>query len=71
MYALGNKHERGQETTEMAKLTELDDRSQERTEIPFYLPAVTASPDIDRLGNVLGELFEFHGVVRIPTTYNK
>lgn len=55
----------------MAKLTELDNRSQERTEIPFYLPAVTASPDIDRLGNVLDELFEFHGVVRIPTTYNK
>lgn len=71
IYAVEDKDGRGQDTTEMAKPTEFDEPSQDRAETRFYLPAVTASRDIDRLGNVLDELFEFHGVVLIPDTYNE
>ena len=55
----------------MTTLTESDECTRDRAETSFYLPAVATSPDIDRLGNVIGELFEFHGVVLIPDTYNK
>ena len=36
----------------------------------FYLPAVSLSPDLKRIDAVVEDLFDFHGVVPIPTTYN-
>lgn len=43
----------------------------ERTETDFYLPAVAVSPGLDKFAAVVGDLFDTHGVVLIPTTYNK
>jgi hypothetical protein len=37
----------------------------------FYLPAVAARPDFGRVEAVLTDLFEGHGLVRIPDTYNR
>lgn len=36
----------------------------------FYLPAVTVPPNLDRIEAFVEELFDFHGVVPIPDTYN-
>ena len=56
---------------EMTKLTGFDERAQDRAETSFYLPAAATSSNLDRLGNVIDKLFEFHGVVLIPDTYNE
>ncbi|MDS0280740.1 hypothetical protein [Haloarcula onubensis] len=37
----------------------------------FYLPAVTLPPNLDRIEAVVEDLLDFHGVVPIPTSYNK
>ncbi|WP_324759372.1 hypothetical protein [Haloarcula montana] len=36
----------------------------------FYLPAVALPPNLDRIEAVVSDLFETHGVVLIPDTYN-
>lgn len=36
----------------------------------FYLPAVTVPPNLDRIETYVQDLFDFHGVVPIPTSYN-
>jgi len=36
----------------------------------FYLPAVTLPTDGSRVESFVDDLFDFHGVVPIPTTYN-
>jgi len=36
----------------------------------FYLPAVTLPSSRNRIEAVVEDLFDFHGVVPIPTTYN-
>lgn len=36
----------------------------------FYLPAVTLPTSRSRVEAVVENLFDFHGVVPIPTTYN-
>ena len=71
MYASGNKETWHDVMVEMAELTEFDECARDSAETKFYLPASTDSPNIDRLGNVIGELLESHGVVLIPDTYNK
>jgi hypothetical protein len=37
----------------------------------FYLPAVTVPPKLDRIEAFVDDCFDFHGVVPIPTSYNK
>jgi len=37
----------------------------------FYLPAVALPPDLGRIEAVVSDLFDFHGVVLIPDSYNK
>ncbi|EMA08801.1 hypothetical protein SAMN05443574_1202 [Haloarcula vallismortis] len=37
----------------------------------FYLPAVALPPNFDRIESVVSDLFDFHGVVLIPDSYNK
>ena len=37
----------------------------------FYLPAVTLPPNFGRIESVVSDLFDFHGVVLIPDSYNK
>lgn len=36
----------------------------------IYLPAVALPPNFGRLEAFLGDLFDFHGVVLIPDSYN-
>lgn len=37
----------------------------------FYLPAVALPPNFGRIESVVSDLFDFHGVVLIPDSYNK
>ncbi|WP_434531870.1 hypothetical protein ACODNH_22255 [Haloarcula sp. NS06] len=37
----------------------------------FYLPAVALPPNFGRFESVVSDLFDFHGVVLIPDSYNK
>jgi hypothetical protein len=37
----------------------------------FYLPAVALPPNFSRIEAVVSDLFDFHGVVLIPDSYNK
>lgn len=37
----------------------------------FYLPAVALPPDLGRIEAVVTDLFDVHGVVLIPDSYNK
>ncbi|WP_246989421.1 hypothetical protein [Halorientalis marina] len=37
----------------------------------FYLPAVAPEPDFSRIGEVISDLLDYHGVVLIPDTYNQ
>jgi hypothetical protein len=37
----------------------------------IYLPAVALPPNFGRLEEVISGLFDFHGVVLIPDSYNK
>jgi len=37
----------------------------------FYLPAVTLPPNLDRVEALVEDLFDFHGVVPIPSSYNE
>ncbi|MFC4360551.1 hypothetical protein ACFO0N_21600 [Halobium salinum] len=55
----------------MSELTEFDSNASEKTDTDFYLPAAAISPDLDRIDEIVGNLFDFHGVVLIPDTYNK
>lgn len=55
----------------MIKLTELNEDTQDGVETSFYLPAVAPSSNLEKWGNVIDKLFEFHGVVLIPDTYNE
>jgi len=36
----------------------------------FYLPAVTMPTHLGRVEALVDDLFDFHGVVPIPTSYN-
>jgi hypothetical protein len=36
-----------------------------------YLPAVSAQPQLRRFERFVTDLFDFHGVVLIPDSYNK
>jgi hypothetical protein len=37
----------------------------------FYLPAAAAGPTFERIGAVLEDLLDSHGVVLIPDSYNE
>jgi len=37
----------------------------------FYLPAVALPPNFSRIEAVVSDLFDLHGVVLIPDSYNK
>lgn len=37
----------------------------------FYLPAVTVPQNPGRVEAIVQEYFDFHGVVPIPTSYNR
>ena len=37
----------------------------------FYLPAVAVPPNLGRIEAVVEDLFDFHGVVLIPDSYNE
>jgi hypothetical protein len=37
----------------------------------FYLPAVAPEPDFSRIGEVVSDLLDYHGVVPIPDTYSQ
>jgi hypothetical protein len=37
----------------------------------FYLPAVTVPQHLSRVEAFIDDLFDFHGVVPIPTSYNR
>ena len=37
----------------------------------FYLPAVALPPNFSRIEAAVSDLFDFHGVVLIPDSYNK
>lgn len=37
----------------------------------FYIPAVALPPNFGRIEEVVSDLFDFHGVVLIPDSYNK
>lgn len=37
----------------------------------FYIPAATLPPNLGRIETMVENLFDFHGVVLIPDTYNK
>ncbi|EMA26320.1 hypothetical protein [Haloarcula argentinensis] len=37
----------------------------------FYLPAVALPPNFSRIEAAVSDLFDFHGVVLIPESYNK
>ncbi|WP_254274527.1 hypothetical protein [Haloarcula marina] len=43
----------------------------ETTDMKFYLPATALPPNLDRIEAVVEDLFDFHGVVLIPDSYNK
>jgi len=45
----------------------LDETSETADE--FYLPAVVPEPDFRRIGEVISDLFEVHGVVLVPDSY--
>ncbi|GCF15311.1 hypothetical protein Harman_32460 [Haloarcula mannanilytica] len=49
------------QTTEVSKFSNDD----------FYLPAVALPPNFSRIEAVVSNLFDFHGVVLIPDSYNK
>lgn len=55
----------------MSELTKFDADASEKENTDFYLPATAVSPNFDRIGNVVGDVFNFHGVVLLPDTYNK
>lgn len=54
----------------MNDTTIANERSDEPTE-KFYLPAVALPPNLDRIEAAVHDLFDFHGVVPIPESYNK
>jgi len=41
------------------------------TDSDLYLPAVAPGPDFERIGDVVSDLLDLHGVVLIPDTYNE
>ena len=50
--------------------TNAPDRTRDEPTEKFYLPAVTLPPNLGRTEAVVEELFDFHGVVPIPDSYN-
>ncbi len=52
-------------------MSEREDRSarNDDTDVKFYTPAVARSPALDRVEAVVERLFDTHGVVLIPDTY--
>lgn len=54
--------QRGSEMSETTTTNEMPEK--------FYLPAVTLPSSRNRIEAVVEDLFDFHGVVPIPTTYN-
>lgn len=58
---------RPQRRNEMERFT--DETSKTATEL--YLPAVAPEPDFRRIGERIGDLLDFHGVVLIPESYNE
>lgn len=59
-----------QHRNEMNESMPTNETPDEPTE-KFYLPAVTLPPNLDRIEAVVEDLLDFHGVVPIPTSYNK
>ena len=55
----------------MSELTEFDANASENETTDFYLPGSAVSPDFDRIGGVVGDLFSLHGVVLVSETYNE
>ncbi len=55
----------------MTKLTPFDEYARDGPDTGFYLPAAATSSNLDRFENIVDKLFEFHGVVLIPDTYNE
>ncbi|MBX0324436.1 hypothetical protein EGH21_15510 [Halomicroarcula sp. F13] len=53
----------------MNKIQTQDEKS--TTTEKFYMPAVTLPPHLDRIEDVVSDVFDFHGVVLIPDSYNK
>ena len=51
----------------MNKINTQDEKTTEK----FYMPAVTLPPHLDRIEDVVSDIFDFHGVVLIPDNYNK
>jgi len=45
------------------------ERPEPRTDI--YLPAVTLPPNFGRLERIANDLFDFHGIVRMPRRLGK
>ncbi|WP_175055176.1 MULTISPECIES: hypothetical protein [Haloarcula] len=43
----------------------------EFSNVDFYLPAVALPPNFGRIEAAVSDLFDFHGVVLIPDSYNK
>lgn len=60
----------GQDRNEMNETLHANETPDESTE-KFYLPAVTLPPSLDRIEAVVEDLFDFHGVVPIPDSYNR
>ncbi|WP_276273255.1 hypothetical protein [Haloarcula litorea] len=50
--------------------TVINETRDEPTE-KFYLPAVALPPNLDRIEAVVEDLFDLHGVVLIPDSYNE
>lgn len=52
----------------------MNDTTDDKTQFSdneFYLPAVAMAPSLGRIEEVVTDLFDFHGVVLIPDSYNK
>ncbi|QIO24680.1 hypothetical protein [Haloarcula sp. JP-L23] len=53
-------------------MNEIETQKEKRpTTAKFYLPAVALPPHLDRIEDVVTDLFDLHGVVLIPETYNE
>ncbi|MDS0300738.1 hypothetical protein NDI76_18475 [Halogeometricum sp. S1BR25-6] len=55
----------------MSELTKFNADVSEKENTNFYLPATAVSPSLDRISNVVDDLFDLHGVVLVPDTYDK
>lgn len=53
----------------MSEATESEAKRSESIEL--YIPAAAPTPGLSRVEEFVSDLFDFHGVVPIPTTYGK